>query len=521
MNKGAGTFKKVFTVCNDICHPGSAEEKVIFNNIQQRFTQQFEKIFPDKLAPRTVVIIPSFSLDEEILSKVTGHIYYEERLLCLLMLLRMPLTKVIYLTSVPVDNVIIDYYLHLLPGITGSHARQRLTMLSCYDASSKPLTKKILERPRLIQRIREHITDDNAAHLTCFNITGLEKTLAVQLGIPLYGTDPDLFYEGTKSGGRKIFKAAGVGLPGGFEDLKTRQDVVKALVALKRNKPALRKAVIKMNDGFSGEGNAIYYYPDFPGNDLTEKYIDESMSHQLRILAKDLSEDLFFEKIYEMGGITEEFIDAAIKTSPSVQCIINPLRQVEVLSTHDQLLGGEDGQIFLGASFPASGEYNISLAEEGKKIAYTLANKGVLGRFAVDFISVKQNNKWTHYAIEINLRKGGTTHPFFMLQFLTDGVYNAETGEYLTASGNKRFYFATDNVCSEHYKGLTPHDLIDIAIFHSLMYDGAAQEGVMFHLVGALSQYGKLGLVCIGDTAQKAREYYDKVIYVLDNECKE
>ena len=58
-------------------------------------------------------------------------------------------------------------------------------------------------------------------------------------------------------------------------------------------------------------------------------------------------------------------------------------------------------------------------------------------------------------------------------------------------------------------------------MFHSLMYDGAAQQGVMFHLVGALSQYGKLGVVCIGDTAQKAKEYYDKVIYVLDNECKE
>jgi hypothetical protein len=437
------------------------------------------------------------------------------------MLLRMPLTKVVYVTSVPIDNVIIDYYLHLLPGITGIHARQRLTMLSCYDASSKPLTKKILERPRLIQRIKQNINDYDSAHLTCFNITSLEKTLAVQLGIPLFGTNPDLFYEGTKSGSRKIFKAAGVGLPDGFEDLKTRQDVVRALATLKRNKPGLRKAVVKMNEGFSGEGNAIFYYPDFETNNLIEKNIDENISRHLKISAKDLSENVFFEKIREMGGIVEEFIDADIKTSPSVQCLINPLHQVEVLSTHDQLLGGEDGQIFLGASFPASDEYNISLAEEGKKIAQALDKRGALGRFAIDFISVKQNNEWKHYAIEINLRKGGTTHPYFMLQFLTDGMYNAEKGEYLTASGNKRFYFSTDNVSKECYKGLTPHDLIDIAMFHSLMYDGASQEGVMFHLVGALSQYGKLGLLCIGDTPQKAKEYYDKVIYVLDNECEE
>ena len=519
MTATADIFKKTFTQSNHFPEPGSAEEKIVFNDIQLRFKEQFEKIFPDKLAPRTVVIIPSFSLDEEILSKIKGHVHYEERLLCLLMLLRMPLTKIIYVTSIPVDNIIVDYYLHLLPGITGNHARERLTMLSCYDASSKPLTKKILERPRLIQRIKQNIADDNSAHLTCFNITQLEKTLAVGLDIPLFGTDPDLFYEGTKSGGRKIFRAAGVFLPDGFEDLRTRQDVVKALAAIKKTKPSLRKAVVKMNDGFSGEGNAIYRYPDFSTGSLLEKSIDESIALHLSILAKDIGEKVFFEKIYEMGGIVEEFVEGDIKTSPSVQCLINPLKQVEVLSTHDQILGGEDGQIFLGAMFPASDEYNISLAEEGKKIAKTLAARGVLGRFAIDFISVKQDNKWIHYAIEINLRKGGTTHPFFMLQFLTDGKYNAEKGEYLTASGNKRFYFSSDNVSSEHYKGLTPHDLNDIAMFHSLMYDGATQEGVMFHLVGALSQHGKLGLVCIGDTAQKAKEYYDKVIYVLDNEC--
>jgi len=520
MTPTVDSFKKIFTQGNHFPQPGSPEEKILFTQIQQRFGEQFEKIFPDKLAPRTVVIIPSFSLDEEILSKIKGHVHYEERLLCLLMLLRMPLTKIIYVTSMPVDDVIVDYYLHLLPGITGHHARQRLTMLSCYDSSAKPLTKKILERPRLMQRIRRSITDDNSAHLTCFNITSLEKTLAVQLGIPLFGTDPDLFYEGTKSGGRKIFKAAGVCLPEGFEDLRTREDVIKALTTLKKNKPDLRKAVVKMNDGFSGEVNAIYPYPDFTSDNLTEQNIDESIPHQLKILASDISEKIFFEKIYEMGGIVEEFVEGNIKTSPSVQCLINPLKQVEVLSTHDQILGGEDGQIFLGAIFPASQQYNVSLAEEGKKIAQTLAKRGVLGRFAIDFISVKQNDAWKHYAIEINLRKGGTTHPFFMLQFLTDGKYNAETGEYLTASGNKRFYFSSDNVSQEHYKGLTPHDLIDIAMYHSLMYDGTIQEGVMFHLVGALSQHGKLGLVCIGSTEQRAKEYYDKVIYVLDNECQ-
>ena len=197
MNTDANTTRKSFNISNHFPAPGSNEERNAFREIQDRFILQYEKIFPDKLAPRTVVILPSLSLDMDILSKIKGAVYYEERMLCLLMLLRMPLTKIIYITSMPVSDSIVDYYLHLLPGITGHHARQRLTMLSCYDASVKPLTQKVLERPRLIERIRQVIPDVDAAHLTCYNITSLEKTLAVQLGIPLFGTDPDKFYEGS------------------------------------------------------------------------------------------------------------------------------------------------------------------------------------------------------------------------------------------------------------------------------------------------------------------------------------
>jgi len=184
------------------------------------------------------------------------------------------------------------------------------------------------------------------------------------------------------------------------------------------------------------------------------------------------------------------------------------------------LLGGDDGQVFIGAIFPADEMYAVSLAIEGRKVAEKLATKGVMGRFAIDFISVKQpDDTWQHYAIEINLRKGGTTHPFLMLQFLTDGKYNADTGEFLTASGNKRFYFASDNVSSDAYKGLSPDDLIEISMYHQLIFDGTKQEGVMFHLIGALSEFGKLGLVCIGNSPEQAKDYYDKTIKILDEEC--
>lgn len=501
---------------------GSAEEQEQFHIQQTRFVKQFEQIFPDIHAARTVVIIPSLTLDKDLLGKVKGAPHYEERMLCMLMLLRMPRTKVVFVSSLPIPDCIIDYYLHLLPGITGTHAKKRLITLSCNDHSCSSLTEKILNRPRLIERIRKEIDHPDAAHLSCFNVTHLEKQLAVRLGIPLYGTDPDLFYEGTKSGSRKAFRAAGVDLPDGHEDLYSKQEVIHALATLKLKYPQAQKAVIKLNDGFSGDGNAIYTYPSPVSNQSVEKNIEDHFRHYFHPVAADVTEKAFFLKLSQMGGIVEMFVDGEVKTSPSVQCIINPRKEISIVSTHDQVLGGADGQIFLGACFPAAEAYNVSLAQEGRKIAEVLAQKGVLGRFAIDFMSVQQADKsWRHFAIEINIRKGGTTHPYLMLKFLTDGHYDEQEGRYLTASGNQRYYFTSDNVTSDRYKGLTPEDLIELAMFHHVMYDGATQEGVMLHMLGATSEFGKLGLVCIGSSPERAKAFYNKTIDILNFECSE
>ncbi len=494
-------------------------DSVAFKKLQAEFPRQFKHVFPDKLAPRTVIIVPSLSMDEEILAKISGINHYEERMLCMLMLLRMPRTNVIYITSQPIDPVIIDYYLHMLPGITGYHALKRLTLLSCYDSSSRPLTRKILERPRLIQRIKDCLPDDHDIHMSCFIVTPLERSLAVQLNVPIYGCDPDLYELGTKSEGRKIFRACGLEVPKGIEDLKSENDIIEALVKLKLDNPSLRKAVVKMNDGFSGDGNAVFSYKGWDPAD-PETWVREHLHDNLKMVSPDLHYPMFIFKFSKMGGIVEEFIEGEIKESPSVQCRITPLGDIEIISTHDQELGGESGQVYIGAHFPARPEYAIDLATMGDCVAAALRDKNVLGRFAIDFISVKEENGWKHYPIEINLRKGGTTHPFLMLQFLTDGIYNSDEGLYYTSKGNLiRYYFCSDNLCNEKYKGLSPHDLIDIAMINDLHYDGTSQEGIMFHLIGALSQFGKLGVVCIGSTPDRAREFYDRIVSVLEKEC--
>jgi hypothetical protein len=501
----------------DIDAAPTPDELARFGDLEKQFAGSYGEIFGDPSRPRTVLIIPSLSFDQQMLAKVTGAHHYEERMLCLLLLLRLPRTRVIYVTSAPIPEAIIDYYLHLLPGIPSLHARHRLTLVTCNDASLVPLTRKILERPRLLKSIREAIPDVGSAHMSCFTVSELERKLALQLNLPIYGCNPSLLHLGSKSGSRKIFRAAEVDMPSGFEDLSDAGEIASALAELKAKRPDLRKAVVKLNDGFSGEGNALLDLAQAPADSSLLPWIRNRLPN-LAFEASGMTWDLYQQKLRSMGGIVEEFISGAIKRSPSAQFRIDPLGRIEALSTHDQVLGGTNEQIFLGCRFPANEDYRLDIQARGAKVAEVLASKGVIGRFAIDFVSVRQGEAWRHAAIEINLRKGGTTHPFLMLQFLTDGHYDAETGEFLAPAGGRRCYYACDNLASERYKGLSPNDLIDIAVVNGLHFHAATGEGVAFHLIGALSEFGKLGVVCIGQTHDHADALYRKTVKVLNAE---
>jgi hypothetical protein len=306
-------------------------------------------------------------------------------------------------------------------------------------------------------------------------------------------------------------------MPEGFEDLHGADDVVEALAELKARRRDAARAVVKLNEGFSGEGNAVFRFDGAPDDKGLRPWIRDRLGH-LAFEAKDMSWDLYEEKLAGMGGIVEEFIEGEIKRSPSAQFRVDPLGQLLPVSTHDQVLGGASGQIFLGCRFPADQAYRLEIQDQGTRAARVLAGKGALGRFAIDFLSVQQGGAWRHFAIEINLRKGGTTHPFLMLQFLTDGQYDGETGAFATPTGQSRFYYASDNLEAEHYRGLTPADLVDIAALNGLHYNGATQEGVAFHLIGALSEFGKLGVICIGASHERAQALYERTVEVLDRE---
>lgn len=495
-----------------------------FHQLQLMLRDRWRTIDMFDHSDADILVVPSLSLDQREIEKVEGFEHYEERLLFSLIRLRNPRTRLIYVTSKPLHPSIIDYYLQLLSGIPFSHARNRLLLLSTYDASPKPLTEKILERPRLIERIRQALRLEKS-FMACYNATQLEADLSVKLGIPLYAASPELQIWGTKSGSRQIFAEAGVPHPDGSKLVWNVDDLAVAAAELWERQPSLQRMVVKLNEGISGEGNALLdlrpiadYAPHRVSQIGTIAAIHKSFP-EMRFQAHQETWQNFGSRIPELGAIVEAFVEGEIKRSPSVQGRITPSGEVEILSTHDQILGGPDGQIYLGCRFPADESYRLQLQELGIKIGKNLAAKGALERYGVDFITVdKGNGEWDIQAIEINLRKGGTTHPFMTLKLLTNGSYDLKTGLFLSQHGCPKYYIATDNLQNRQYCGLLPNDLMDIIAHHRLHFNSGAETGSVFHLMGCLSQFGKLGLTSIGDTPEQAQEIYDRVQEVLDIE---
>ncbi len=192
----------------------------------------------------------------------------------------------------------------------------------------------------------------------------------------MFAPDPRYFHFGTKTGCRNLFADEGIRHPLGMQDLRSLDAVVEAVLAIKAQQPSTRQVVVKLNEGVAGLGNMLIDVDLDAGTELAATVLQEIVS---RGSEPDESGDTYVSKIASEGAIVEEFISGSEFRSPSVQLRITPEGDVQVLSTHDQLLGGENGQAFLGAIFPAHPEYSRIITQDGIKIGERLAEGGCPG----------------------------------------------------------------------------------------------------------------------------------------------
>jgi hypothetical protein len=440
-------------------------------------------------------------------------------MLSVLFELQDPGLELTYVTSLPVARRTVDYYISLLPPRFRVSARKRLRLVCLGDDGREPLSAKLLARPRVLEQIRATLACPTLAYLLPYNSTELERDIALALDIPVYGPDPKHAWLGTKSGARTLFASAGVPHPLGAEHIRSVADATDAICDLRKQKPELGEVIIKIDKAVSGEGNALVDLTGLPapGTPGERGLIGEHLA-RLAPEVEGVSPSTFLRKLAAEGGVVEERIIARELRSPSVQLRITPTRAVQLLSTHDQILDGPSGQRFAGCRFPADPAYAPAVSALARRIAEQLAGLGVIGPFAVDFLVAReQHDGWRPFALEVNLRMGGTTHPHQTLSRLTGGSYDSQTATFTTLRGQPRHYVAIDHLETPRLQALGHAGLLARATRADLRFDHRRGRGVIFHMLSSIEPLATVGVTAIGESPASADDLYAHVRAVLNH----
>lgn len=451
---------------------------------------------PGSTTPHVSVIVPSFGLHSTVLAHYAPLLGALEHryLLPALMLPRIPGCSFVLITSHDPGDDVLDYYARIAQPDDPAEFRRRLHVAVVPDDSPRPVAQKLLERPDLVAALVEHI-GGRPGVLEPWNVSEAEVELALRLGLPLNGTSPALWPLGFKSAGRRLLHEAGVPTPEGVEDVTDRHQIAAAIALIRRARPRLQRVVVKQDNSAAGDGNFIV---------PTQRDGRRVPVERLRETCLEGAPDWFADDLLA-GGVVEELVVGASVTSPSCQISIGPDGDVTVLSTHEQVLGGQTGQVYAGCSFPADPAYAALLAEHSLAVGRQLAAAGALGRAGVDFVATRRRGRWHVFALEINLRRGGTTHPFAVLRHLVPGEYDAAAGVWRAEDGTTRCYHSFDAFKDEAWTGIKPGEAIASVAAAGLEFDHATRTGVVLHMLSALMVDGRMGVTAVGADDTEAR----------------
>jgi hypothetical protein len=454
----------------------------------------------------TLVVIPSLSFHPHELQSVKGISHFEERLLYVILGLHtlhpmgIDYSRIVYITSTPLDPWIVTYYKSLVPGVQP----EEFLALSVEDDAFLPLAQKVRNRPGFMDRVRSWVKE---GCLMCIRGTHWEWDVAHTLSFPLMSCHPDELYWGTKSGSRLLFQTCQIPHPDGtYQPIFDAKELAQEILSVCLRNPGCKRGVVKLLDGYAGKGNAILDVR-FLWNAESERHVDMVYLHlktRLQFVCPTLLFEDFEVEMQEMGAIFELFVESiGTVTSPSVQAVVYETGY-SILSTHEQTL---EGQSYTGCTFPAQASYSPEIIEYTTRIAKTFHEKGVYDHFSVDFLCTDQ----TIQAIEINLRLTGTTHPFMACHYLCQGTFTPE-GLYVLEQGEQRCYVSSDHLEHDAWKKWTPKDLYRITqTVPECTWNAHEKIGVVFHLLGCLP-LGSMGMTAIGRSREHAQRVWETAV---------
>lgn len=323
---------------------------------------------------------------------------------------------------------------------------------------------------------------------------------------------------GTKSQCRRLYRDLKINhARGSYIAVHDIDILVKEIYDFFKDNRDVFNLVIKLERSSAGDGNITYKFKSLFDKNPTF-WSDENLAiRELKafILAKFTVN--YERRMHDHGAVFEAFIEGEKFSSPAVLGMIME-NSVEVYFDYNQILGGPNGQTYMGSMGPASNQHlkdfgvdkngikETNLREPSLAILEGLRVLGARGAVGIDFVTCDEigpdrKKVRNYYAIENNVRHTGTMYPFRTFFYLVgreimDRSYFASTDSVKVVDIKPG---REDMVKKWFYQVFLPENIYT--------YRPQSENGCIVYM--DTWELGKIGIACIADTQKKLTKIFD------------
>ncbi|CAF3609709.1 unnamed protein product [Rotaria socialis] len=510
---------------------------------------------------RTIVHIPSLGLSEGIRKNLDNLPLKENYQIGRLCELEDPNIDVIYVSPMPVNDEILQYYNRLISlralveqgseqptPTTSNNTNERFVIivpeaLNRFPGQNMCLASLLKYSPKALKQIKKLIKDRSA-----YLVTGISHIddlyISEYLDISIYGCEPESSYlYSTKSGSKRIFKSSNVPMPYGEYDIYNQKRLLESLAQLIVEHLDVQRWIFKIDDNYDGLGIAYCdiatHLPCYKNVlEEVEKSPNQSVRKQsyTQVLC-ELSDVLDKHTIYinkkqfnswqeylnvflSEGGIIEAYPPSNSVTSITVCLSIEPDGHYSLVCSGDQLHAESQFSCW-GLSFPQTSADSNQLNEYCSSIVEQCRQRNIYGYIDIDFITfidikTKQQNLWV-----IDLCIGYSEHISLsrVMQYITTGKFNPQmhsftvkmkqlkqrlrnwqngAPEYTIVEKN-RYGILSSKLYHRNLSNLHYSIFFQICRTHGVGFDIREKQGTIFTLYEC-DHHEHIGMITISDT---------------------
>ncbi|ELT97689.1 hypothetical protein CAPTEDRAFT_178180 [Capitella teleta] len=531
-------------------------------------------------SPRVIIHIPSCGHSRHLRQSMKDFNIYQNLQMARLCDIKDPNVDVIYVSPVPVNDEMTQYYTKLL-GLrdaidTGevddqSDISMRYKIIHpdsarCFPSHNMCLATLLKHSPRTLKRIKNLIRGREA-----YIVTGMPQDddlyVADALDVPVLCPEPDIaqLYS-TKSGSKRIFASAGVTVPPGEYDVYSLPQLQETLALLITENLEVSRWIFKLDDQFDGRGIAYVdvqeHLPCYKwatreaqryGEKWNKKWAQEAayikihqeilevLTQHAQPINKESYQDwnTFLHAFLCQGGIIEACPPSDSVTALTVNMLIEPTGKIKVLMNGDQI-HAETQFAFWGLSLPQSSVEPDALNEACERVGRACSARGIMGYFTVDFVTFihPKTMKQELWAVDLTLKYSDSLAMFSFTTFATGGHFDPLTHTFdipplkreEKKSRRKRIAPVTEEPPNTNRFAVmsarlmhTNLSVVHYSVFfqmcraHGIGYDVKEKQGTLFTLVDSQNREN-LGMLTIGETLQGALGTFARNLSVIHQE---